>query len=66
MTHPIPDDKESLSVPRVCFGKFHLVDGKYKLMLNINVNHAFVDGYPLSQAFVNIQKLLDDIENVLR
>ena len=65
MTHPIPDDKESLSVPRVCFGKFHLVDGRYKLMLNINVNHAFVDGYPLSQAFINVEKLLDDTDNIL-
>lgn len=66
MTHPIPDNKESLSVPRICFGKFHEIDGKYKLMLNINVNHAFVDGYPLSQAFINIEKLLDKTDNILR
>ncbi len=66
ITHPIPDDKESLSVPRVCFGKYHKVNDRYKMMLNITVSHAFVDGYPLSQAFINIQNYLDDIENVLR
>ncbi len=66
ITHPIPDDKESLSVPRICFGKYHERDGRYKMMLNITVNHAFVDGYPLSQVFVNIDNLLNNIENELR
>lgn len=66
LTHPIPDDLESLSVPRVCFGKYREVNGRYMMMLNINVNHAFVDGYPLSQAFINIQSLLDDINNSLK
>ena len=66
VTHPIPDDKESLSVPRVCFGKYHKVNDNYKMMLNITVSHAFVDGYPLSQVFINIQNYLDNIENILR
>lgn len=66
VTHPIPDDKESLSVPRVCFGKYHKENDSYKMMLNIAVSHAFVDGYPLSQVFINIQNYLDDIENILR
>ena len=65
LTHPIPDDKESQVVPRICFGKFHLVGKKYKMMLNITVSHEFVDGYPLSQVFLNIQKMLDDIDNIL-
>ena len=34
-------------------------------MLNINVNHAFVDGYPLSKVFINIQDMLDNLEKVL-
>lgn len=65
VTHPIPDDLESLSVPRICFGKYKEVNGRYKMMLNINVNHAFVDGYPLSQVFINIQDMLDNLEKVL-
>ena len=66
LTHPIPDDKESQAVPRVCFGKFHLVGKKYKMMLNITVSHEFVDGYPLAQVFLNIQRMLDDIDNILK
>lgn len=66
VTHPIPDDKESLSVPRICFSKFKEIDGKFILTLNITVNHAFVDGYPLAQVFINIQKLLDDTDSVLK
>ena len=66
VTHPIPDDKESLSVPRVCFGKYHLVGDRYKMMLNITVSHAFVDGYPLSKVFINIQEYLNDLDNMLR
>jgi chloramphenicol O-acetyltransferase type A len=65
LTHPIPDDKASQVVPRVCFGKYHLLGDRYKMMLNITVSHEFVDGYPLSQVFINIQNMLDDLDNVL-
>ncbi len=65
LTHPIPDDKASQVVPRVCFGKYHLVGDRYKMMLNITVSHEFVDGYPLSQVFINIQNMLNDFDNVL-
>lgn len=52
MTHPVPANMiESLSVPRICFSKYSLKDGKYILSFNINVSHALVDGYPLSKAF---------------
>ena len=66
LTHPIPDDKSSQVVPRVCFGKYHLEGDRYKMMLNITVSHEFVDGYPLSQVFINIQNYLDDITNILK
>lgn len=66
LTHPIPDDRESLSVPRICFGKYHKVNDKYKMMLNITVSHEYVDGYPLSQVFINIENLLSNIEDVLK
>ncbi len=61
LTHPIPFDKASQVVPRVCFGKYHLDGDRYKMMLNITVSHEFVDGYPLSQVFINIQKYLDEM-----
>ncbi|MBQ7308013.1 MAG: chloramphenicol acetyltransferase [Clostridia bacterium] len=65
-THPIPDDKNSLSVPRICWGKYKKVDDKYLLTLNINVSHALVDGKPMCEAFNKIQDLLDRAEEFLR
>ena len=66
ITHPIPDDKSSQSVPRICWDKYNKIDDKYKLTLNITVSHLFVDGYPLSQAFNKIQELLDNADEVLK
>ena len=66
LTHPIPDDKSSQCVPRVCWGKFIENNGKYEMMLNITVSHIFVDGYPLSNTFNKIQELLNDVPNILK
>lgn len=66
LTHPIPDDKESQAVPRICFGKYHLEGDRYKMKLNVTVSHEFVDGYPLSKVFINIEELLDNISNILK
>jgi len=66
LTHPIPDDKSSQCVPRICWGKFIENNGKYQMMLNITVSHIFVDGYPLSNTFNKIQELLNDVPNILK
>ena len=66
LTHPIPNDKTSQTVPRVCWGKYTNNNDKYELTLNITVSHIFVDGYPLSQTFMKIQELLNDCENILK
>ena len=66
IVHPIPDDKSSQTVPRVCWGKYTNNGDKLELTLNITVSHIFVDGYPLSQAFIKIQELLDNCENILK
>lgn len=65
LTHPIPDDKESQCIPRICWGKYYEENSKYKMNLNITVSHIFVDGYPLSQAFIKIQEMLKNIEEYL-
>lgn len=62
MTHPIPDEIESQVVPRICWGKYIDNNGRYELTLNINVSHIFVDGYPLSCVFKNIQEYLDEFK----
>ena len=57
MTHPLPDNnKESSSVPRICWGKFELKNNRYVLPFNLTVSHAFVDGYPLSKALNNLKQ----------
>ena len=66
LTHPIPDDKSSQCVPRICWGKFIENNGKYEMMLNITVSHIFVDGYPLSNTFNKIQELLNNVPNILK
>ena len=54
MIHPIPDgDVSSVSVPRVCFGKFN--DDKI-LSFNITVSHALVDGKELCDTFNLLQE----------
>lgn len=60
MIHPIPThDKGSMSVPRICWGKFYHRHGKTYMMLNITVSHALIDGKQLSDAFNLIQDSFD-------
>lgn len=66
LTHPIPDDKASQCIPRICWGKYYEENGRYKMNLNITVSHIFVDGYPLSKTFINIQEMLNDVEEYLK
>lgn len=65
-THPIPDDKSSQCIPRICWGKYTKNNNKYELSLNITVSHIFVDGYHLASAFNKIQELLDNVDEILR
>ncbi|HAB67668.1 MAG TPA: hypothetical protein DCE23_09915, partial [Firmicutes bacterium] len=66
LTHPIPDDKSSQCIPRICWGKYYEDNGKYKMILNITVSHIFVDGYPLSKTFIKIQEMLDNVDKYLK
>ena len=65
-THPIPDDKNSLSVPRSCWGKYVKEGETYKMTLNINVSHALIDGDPMGRAFNDIQELANKADEILR
>lgn len=66
ISHPIPDSVESQCIPRICWDKYEKVDDKYTLTLNITVSHIFVDGYPLSKAFIEIQNSINNIYNILK
>ena len=66
MTHPLCDNNfESSSCPRICWDKYVEVNGKYYMTLNITVSHCFVDGYPLSCAFKQIQDNFSNCKNIL-
>lgn len=66
VTHPIPEDESSLSVPRICFGKFVLNNEKYEMPFNITVSHVFVDGFHISKLLKKIEGYLDNVDDVLR
>lgn len=62
MTHPLIDnDYASLSCPRICWDKYRKENDKIVMILNITVNHCFVDGYPLSKAFGLVQEYFNNL-----
>lgn len=69
MTHPTPSkNKTSLSVPRPCWDKYYYdeIYKRYYLTLNITVSHTLVDGFPLSEAFNNLNKMLNNLDEYLK
>lgn len=58
ITHPMPNDP-TISIPRIGWGKYIFTNERWIMALNIQVHHALVDGYPLSQAFLKIQAFLN-------
>ncbi len=66
VTHPIPEDVSSLSVPRICFGKFVLNNEKYEMPFNITVSHVFVDGFHISKFLKKIEGYLDNVDDILK
>lgn len=66
-SHPLPDNNyESSSCARVCWDKYREENGKCVMLLNITVNHCFVDGKRLSDVFKTVQTNFDDAENLLK
>jgi chloramphenicol O-acetyltransferase type A len=66
MTHPLCDNNHSSSsCPRICWDKYRIENDKYIMLLNITVSHCFVDGYPLTVAFKNIQSNFNNIYDLV-
>lgn len=65
MSNPIPDDAESYSIPRICWGKFVKCGEKYELGFNITVSHALVDGRQLCDAFRIIAENIKNCKELL-
>lgn len=58
VTHPInlsPSD----SIPRIAWGKYFEENGKLKLPVSVQVNHALMDGLHVGRYFSLLQDILD-------
>jgi chloramphenicol O-acetyltransferase type A len=64
MVHPAslePGD----SVPLLAWGKYVAIDGKTRMPLNVQANHALVDGIHVGRYFERVQALLDQAGSLL-
>lgn len=59
LTQPVPCPADSN--PRITFGKFEVVDGKYRMPVTLLVNHALADGRHIARFFQNFQREADAI-----
>ena len=67
MTHPLcENNNESLKVPRLCWDKYRIENGKHVMLLNITVSHCYIDGYTLSKGFAKIQENFDQTYSILK
>ena len=58
-SHKEPFNSSKDSVPKIAFGKYFEHDGRKKMNISLNVNHAFVDGFHMGQFFESLQHYLD-------
>ena len=48
------------AVPRIVFGKYHMVDTKMMMPISIEVHHGLMDGYHIARYFEEFQSLLNE------
>jgi len=58
------NSSEISSEPKICWGQYYVEDGEYKLDFSLLVNHAFQDGYQMSQ-FISYFQLYEKEFEVL-
>lgn len=66
VTHPIPDDKSSQSIPRICWGKYNKKEDKFIMDFNITVNHMFCDGKDVSMFLLELEKNINNINDLIK
>lgn len=66
INHPIPDDKGSQSVPRICWGKYEEKENKFVMDFNINVNHMFCDGQHVSMFLLKLQENINNVRELIK
>jgi len=65
ISDPIPDDIKNASIPRISWGKYVEENERWKITLNVTVNHALVDGKHVSDAINQIQKNINECKSIL-
>ncbi len=64
--NPLPyEDKMSMSIPRINWGKCVEENGRYAMTLSLTVNHAYLDGYEASMMLNALQEMLNDCTQYL-
>ena len=59
--NPLPyDDKMSMSIPRINWGKCVKENDGYKMTLSLTINHAYLDGYEASMMLCDLQERLNN------
>ncbi|WP_423363072.1 CatA-like O-acetyltransferase [Mycoplasma sp. P36-A1] len=61
LSQPFAGDVMQDSIPKVGWGKYVKENDKYKMTLHLTVNHALVDGKPLSDLILNIQEEINKL-----
>ncbi len=58
-------NQEDSSIPRVTWSKYVEENGRQKMMMDIAVHHALIDGEAICKAFNKIQEALNNIEEFI-
>lgn len=66
INQPLPDDKGSQSIPRICWGQYFEKDDKIFMDFNITVSHMFCDGRDVSMFLIKLQENLNNIEDIIK
>ena len=59
------NNKNSLNVPRIFWDKYRLENGKYIMLLSMNVSHVLVDGEELSEALNLVKKYSANFKEII-
>ena len=61
--NPLPyENKTSMSIPRLNWGKCVKEGDEYKMTLSVTLNHAYLDGYEASMMILDLQTMLNECE----
>lgn len=61
-THPMPGDRLD-SIPRLAWGKYHVVGNTVKMPLEVQGHHALMDGLHMGRYYEAVQAYLDEPES---